>query len=82
LATICSQLTTFLSEPKQKSFDDCQHIAAAIISKCDAIISWNFKHIVNHKTIQGVKAVTALSGFQDVLIYTPTILSGGENDDS
>ena len=67
---------------KQKSFDDCQHIAAAIISKCDAIISWNFKHIVNHKTIQGVKAVTALSGFKDVMIYTPSILSGGENDDS
>jgi predicted nucleic acid-binding protein len=63
---------------RQKSFDDCQHIAAAIVSKCDAIVSWNFKHIVNHKTMMGVKAVTALEGFNDVLIYTPSILIGGE----
>ena len=30
---------------KQTNFDDCQHIAAAIISGCDAIVSWNFEHI-------------------------------------
>jgi predicted nucleic acid-binding protein len=67
---------------RQKSFDDCQHIAAAIISGCDAIVSWNFKHIVNHKTMMGVKAVTALEGYDDLLIYTPSILIGGEQNDS
>ena len=35
---------------KKKSFDDCQHIAAAILAGCDIITSWNFKHIVNPKT--------------------------------
>lgn len=40
---------------KQKSFDDCQHIAAAILAACDIITSWNFKHIVNVKTVRGVK---------------------------
>ncbi|GBR73017.1 putative PIN domain protein [Candidatus Termititenax aidoneus] len=62
---------------KQKSFDDCQHIAVAIISGCDVIVSWNFKHIVNHKTIAGVKAVTALEGYNDILIYDPSVLVGG-----
>ncbi|MCL2547484.1 MAG: PIN domain nuclease [Oscillospiraceae bacterium] len=66
---------------KQKSIDDCRHIAAAIVSKCDVIVSWNFKHIVNHKTMQGVKAVTALEGYSDLLIYTPTTLIGGEDDE-
>ncbi|MDR1668682.1 MAG: PIN domain nuclease [Oscillospiraceae bacterium] len=66
---------------KQKSYDDCQHIAAAIVSDCDAVISWNFKHIVNHKTMQGVKAVTALEGRSDLLIYTPPTLLGGEDND-
>ena len=66
---------------KPKSINDCQHIAAAIVCGCDVIVSWNFKHIVNHKTIQGVKVVTALTGFPGVLIYTPTILIGGESDD-
>ena len=67
---------------RQKSFNDCQHIAAAIASGCDAIVSWNFKHIVNHKTMMGVKAVTALEGYDDLLIYTPSILIGGERNDS
>jgi predicted nucleic acid-binding protein len=67
---------------RQKSFDDCQHIAAAIVSGCDVIVSWNFKHIVNHKTMMGVKAVTALEGYDDLLIYTPSILIGGEHNDS
>jgi predicted nucleic acid-binding protein len=66
---------------RQKSFDDCQHIAAAIVSGCDAIVSWNFKHIVNHKTMMGVRAVTALEGYNDLLIYTPAILIGGEMND-
>ncbi len=66
---------------KQKSYDDCQHIAAAIVSGCDAVVSWNFKHIVNHKTMQGVKAITALEGRSDLLIYTPPALLGGEDDE-
>ncbi len=41
----------------QKSFDDCQHIGVAIINECDCIIPWNFKHIVNVKTIRGVRAI-------------------------
>jgi predicted nucleic acid-binding protein len=66
----------------QKSFSDCQHIAAAITNDCDVIVSWNFQHIVNHKTMMGVKAVTALGGYEDVLIYTPSILIGGGASDS
>jgi predicted nucleic acid-binding protein len=67
---------------KQKSFVDCQHIANAIVSGCDVIVSWNFRHIVNHKTIMGVKAVTALEGYNDLLIYAPTILIEGDEDDT
>ena len=67
---------------KQTSFDDCQHIAAAITSGSDAIVSWNFKHIVNHKTMMGVKAVTALEGYDDLLIYEPTILIGSDENDT
>lgn len=66
---------------RPKSYDDCQHIAAAIIGGCDIIVSWNFKHIVNYKTIQGAKAVAALEGVADVLIFSPSVLIGGEPDD-
>ena len=66
---------------KQKSFDDCQHIAAAITSGCDIIVSWNFKHIVNLTTIKGVKAITVLKGYKDLLIFSPSILTEGEAQD-
>lgn len=65
----------------QKSFDDCTHIAAAVVSNCDIIASWNFKHIVNHKTIQGVKTISTANGYKDILIYTPTIIVEGESED-
>lgn len=66
---------------KQKSFDDCQHIAAAILAGCDIITSWNFKHIVNVKTVRGVKVITTLEGYKDLLIYPPSGLIESEDDD-
>jgi predicted nucleic acid-binding protein len=44
----------------KKSIDDCRHIASAIMYNCDIIVSWNFKHIVNYKTIDGVKQITRM----------------------
>ena len=66
---------------KKKSFDDCQHIAAAILAGCDIITSWNFKHIVNVKTVRGVKTITTLEGYKDLLIYPPSVLLEGDDED-
>lgn len=63
---------------KQKNIDDCQHIAAAILSNCDIIVSWIFKHIVNVKTIRGIKVITTVEGYKDLLIYQPTALLNEE----
>jgi len=63
---------------KEKSFDDCRHIAAALMSGCEVIASWNFKHIVNIKTMQGTKRIATTSGFHDIIICTPaTLIDGG-----
>lgn len=62
----------------KKSFDDCQDIGAAIISECDCIISWNFKHIVNVKTIRGVRAITNLEGYKMIEIWNPSVLLESE----
>jgi predicted nucleic acid-binding protein len=66
---------------RPKSFDDCQHIAYACVNNCDMIVSWNFKHLVNVRTITGVKGVNALSGYKEMPIYTPTMLIEGDSDD-
>lgn len=62
----------------QKSFDDCQHIGVAVINECDCIISWNFKHIVNVKTIRGVRAITNLEGYIMIEIWNPSVLLESE----
>lgn len=67
---------------REKSMDDCQHISIAILSQCDIIVSWNFKHIVNPKTIRGVKMVITAEGYKDLMICTPSMLiEGGVFDD-
>jgi len=66
----------------QKSFDDCVHIAAAVAIECDIIVSWNFKHMVNIKTINGVRAINLLNGYKPIDIYSPEVLvERSENDE-
>lgn len=62
----------------KKSFDDCQHIAAAVIYECDCIISWNFRHIVNIRTIRGIRAITNLKGYKPIEILNPSVLLESE----
>ena len=57
-----------------KSYDDCTHIATAVVNNCDIIISWNFKHMVNIKTIKGIRIITNLKGYNTIEIMTPETL--------
>lgn len=59
---------------KEKSRDDCLHIATAVANQCDYILSWNFKHMVNVRTIKGVRAITNLCGYNNIDIIQPTML--------
>ena len=65
----------------QKSYVDCQHIAVAIHTGCDLVVSWNFQHMVNVNTIKGAKVVTAIEGYKDILICSPNMLIKGGYDD-
>lgn len=62
---------------KQKSYYDCLHIALAILNDCDIILSWNFKHIVNINTINGIKRITINKNCKNVDIYAPNIMLKG-----
>lgn len=58
----------------EKSFDDCQHIGAAVVNECDCIVSWNFRHIVNIRTIRDVRAIANLKGYRQIEILSPSAL--------
>lgn len=55
----------------QKYEDDAFHIAIATVNNMDAIISWNFKHIVKLKTKKEVAGINLLMGYKEIEIYSP-----------
>ena len=58
----------------EKSIDDCLHIAFAVVNHCDFIVSWNFKHLANVKTIDKVKIVNAINRYREISIVPPPML--------
>ena len=66
---------------KSKSMDDLRHISIATVIECKFIISWNFKHFVNVKTINKVQSVNKLLNYNEIMIIPPTMLTGGEEDE-
>jgi len=57
-----------------KSLGDCLYIAFAVVNNCDIIVSWNFKHLVNFRTIDKVKIVNAINRYREISIISPTML--------
>jgi hypothetical protein len=63
----------------KKYLDDALHIAAATVSACDVIVSWNFSHIVKLATVRGVKGINLLLGYRELEILTPdSFIEGGD----
>ncbi len=65
---------------KGKSYDDLVHIAYATVNNVDYIVSWNFKHFVNIRTIELVNAINMMYGYGQVKIVPPSMIGGVEND--
>ena len=55
----------------EKYGKDASHIAYAAIFELDAIVSWNFKHIVKLKTRTMVNGVNKLEGYREIEICSP-----------
>jgi hypothetical protein len=59
---------------------DAQHIAIATLGRVDALVSWNFRHIVNLQRILGYNAVNARLGHSTIEIRTPREVLEDEQD--
>jgi predicted nucleic acid-binding protein len=64
-----------------KSFDDCLHIAHAVVAECKNLLSWNFKHLVNIDTINGIREITLFEEYPQINILAPSMIiyKKGEN---
>jgi hypothetical protein len=55
----------------RKWIDDATHVAAASVIGADAIVSWNFKHIVRVDRIGRYNRVNVAHGYRPLTIVTP-----------
>jgi len=51
--------------------DDARHIAVAVVNELDAVISWNYCHMVNIVTKRRVNAVNLRTGYKQIEILSP-----------
>lgn len=51
--------------------DDALHIALTSVKGLDILVSWNFKHLVKHKTRIETAGVNMLLGYKAIDICTP-----------
>jgi PIN domain. len=55
----------------RKHLLDLIHLATASVNDCNILLSWNFSHIVQHKTMTGVNATNKRYGYGELLLLSP-----------
>ena len=58
-----------LLRPSQ--IDDAAHIASATLARADALVSWNFRHIVRLDKIKMYNNINLMHGFGVITILSP-----------
>ena len=51
--------------------DDAIHVAVAVLSRRDVLVSWNFRHLVNRLRRALVNEVNILAGHPTIEIVAP-----------
>jgi predicted nucleic acid-binding protein len=60
--------------------DDAAHVAAATVAKADAIVSWNFTHIVRLDKMKAYNRVNERHDYAPLTIISPTELPGDDDE--
>jgi len=55
----------------RRSLDDATHVAVATVAGANAIVSWNFQHIVRADRIRGYNRVNRRLGYGELAILSP-----------
>ena len=63
-----------------KSINDATHVAAVTVARADAIVSWNFKHIVRLDKIKAYNQINLLNGYGILTIISPKEVSFDESN--
>lgn len=61
--------------------DDATHVAAATVARADAIVSWNFQHIVRIERIRAYNQVNLTNGYGILTILSPKEIRDDSSDE-
>ena len=61
--------------------DDLTHVAYAVVSRCDYVVTWNMRHLANDRTVGRVNAINAVENYGKIYITTPEFFIGGNTHD-
>ena len=53
------------------SAEDARHVAVATVDNLDAVVSWNFKHLVNLRRVKAINLVNEQMGYKHMVIVSP-----------
>ncbi len=62
----------------KKEVNDTIHIACASLAKLNAIVSWNFQHIVNLETMSAINQINVVENLNMIEIVSPENLGGSK----
>ena len=62
--------------------NDAAHVAAATVAGADAIVSWNFQHIVRLDKMKAYNRVNLEKGYANLTIVTPTEVVGDVGEEA
>lgn len=65
-----------------RSANDALHVAVASVARCDAIVSWNFRHIVHFEKVPLYNAVNTLRRYPPIAICSPREVIRYEDEDA
>ena len=57
-----------------KHLEDALHVACASVNTCNAVVSWNFKHIVKLTAMLLVNGVNRQEGYMELEILSPEVI--------
>ena len=61
----------------EKHIDDLTHIAYAVVSRCDYVVTWNMRHLANERTFRRVNTVNHVENYGKIYLTTPEFFTGG-----
>ena len=61
---------------------DATHVAAATVARADAIVSWNFRHIVRLDKIKGYNQVNLQHGYGILTVVSPKEVNVDEPEEA